>query len=75
MGNNNVQKAREGFEDSFKEGSFYNRQTRDKQHLRSILAALQLRDGTQLLDLGTGSGEWGLVCPFQKQSQKPTTAA
>lgn len=48
--------AKEGFEQSFAAGVFYNRQTQDQQHLDKILSFLPLRDGMHILDLGTGSG-------------------
>ena len=48
--------ARKGFEESFAKGSFYDRQTQDREHLEKILSFLPIRPGMRILDLGTGSG-------------------
>lgn len=53
---NNIEKAKHSFEASFASGTFYNRQTQDKQHLSRILNALEPTDNKKILDLGTGSG-------------------
>jgi SAM-dependent methyltransferase len=52
----NIERARQGFEESFAEAEFYNRQTRDSDHLSKILNVLEIQDGDKILDLGTGSG-------------------
>jgi len=52
----NVEKAKQGFEKSFSENDFYNRQTKDDEHLESILNALKIKNGDRILDFGTGSG-------------------
>ena len=51
-----IEDTRKGFEESFASGSFYNRQTRDADHLERILRFVQIREGMSILDLGTGSG-------------------
>ena len=51
-----IRAAKQGFEQSFASGNFYNRQTQDEQHLQRILALLPLRCGMRILDLGTGTG-------------------
>ena len=52
----NIAKAKKGFETSFSEAEFYNRQTQNTEHLNSILNMLTVQDGNKILDLGTGSG-------------------
>ena len=56
----NVEKSinytRQGFEESFKEETFYNRQTRDDKHLDLILNLIKLNKNQVVLDLGTGNG-------------------
>lgn len=51
-----IEKTKQGFEKSFKEASFYNKQTRDEQHLELILECLDIEPGMRILDLGTGMG-------------------
>lgn len=53
---NSIEATRKGFEQSFKEGSLYNKQTQNDAHLRQILKALNIKPGSKILDLGTGSG-------------------
>lgn len=48
--------TKKGFEESFASGAFYNRQTQDAGHLKSILNFIAIKDGMRILDLGTGSG-------------------
>ena len=51
-----IEATKRGFEESFKEGNYYNKQTQDYKHLNKILDKVTLNDGMKLLDLGTGSG-------------------
>ena len=51
-----IEAARTSFENCFKEGDFYNRQTRDEKHLEKILDTINVSDGMKILDLGCGSG-------------------
>ena len=52
-----IEATKRGFEKSFKEEKFYNKQTQDKEHLNMILDSIKLpQPGMKLLDLGTGSG-------------------
>ena len=51
-----IEKTKQGFEESFKADSFYNKQTRDERHLKLILACLKVEPGMRVLDLGTGTG-------------------
>lgn len=53
---NSIEAAKRGFEASFSDGEFYNKQTRDKKHLNAILEFLPIKSGMRILDLGTGSG-------------------
>lgn len=48
--------TKQGFEHSFSSRDFYNKQTQDEHHLKSILNFLPLEAGIKILDLGTGSG-------------------
>lgn len=54
--NKNIQKTKEGFEKSFSEKIFYERQTKDDSHLELILNIINIKDGERILDLGTGTG-------------------
>ena len=51
-----IEKTKRGFEESFRLGSYYNKQTRDDLHLELILKCVQVKSGMKILDLGTGSG-------------------
>lgn len=48
--------TKQGFEDSFKAGTFYDKQTKDDKHLELILDFVQTEKGMKILDLGTGTG-------------------
>ena len=48
--------TRSGFEESFKEGVFYDKQTKDDLHLESILEFVEIKPGMKVLDLGCGTG-------------------
>lgn len=60
-----IERTKQGFEESFRLGSFYNKQTRDENHLQMILNYIQVIPGMRILDLGTGSGY--LAFPFAKK--------
>lgn len=51
-----IEATRAGFEDSFKEADFYNKQTQDEKHLNDILSLIRANPGMKILDLGCGSG-------------------
>ena len=51
-----IEAARAGFEASFEEADFYNKQTQDEKHLKDILAIINVKPGMKILDLGCGSG-------------------
>lgn len=51
-----IEKTKQGFEESFRLGSYYNKQTRDDMHLERILKCIPVEQGMRILDLGTGSG-------------------
>ena len=52
----NVETTKQCFEESFKESSFYNRQTNDEKHLDMLLRLTAPKPDDMILDLGTGSG-------------------
>ncbi|MGM9937991.1 MAG: class I SAM-dependent methyltransferase, partial [Candidatus Ornithomonoglobus sp.] len=51
-----IEAAKRGFEESFSDGEFYNKQTQDEEHLNAILEFLPIKSGMRILDLGAGSG-------------------
>ncbi len=51
-----IRATKSEFEKSFTEGTFYNKQTQDEEHLKLILDILPIKPGMKILDLGTGSG-------------------
>ena len=51
-----MEQTRAGFEESFAEGAFYNKQTQDEKHLQDIMTMLQVKPEMKILDLGCGSG-------------------
>ena len=52
----NIEKTKQSFEESFRETSYYNKQTNDDRHLELILKYIQAEPGMKILDLGTGLG-------------------
>ena len=60
-----IEKTKKCFEESFRSGSFYNKQTRDEKHLHLILNHIKVRQGMKILDLGTGTGY--LSFPFAER--------
>ena len=63
-----IEKTRQGFEESFKADSFYNKQTQDTNHLEMIMDCLQVKPGMRILDLGTGTGYMSF--PLAKRNQE-----
>lgn len=53
---NSIMATRQGFENSFSSGDFYDKQTQDEKHLERILEFLPFKADIKILDLGTGSG-------------------
>ena len=53
---NSIEATKNSFENSFKEATFYNKQTINDKHLEMILDTLKINPGDKILDLGTGSG-------------------
>lgn len=51
-----ISATKQGFEDIFSSGSFYNKQTQDEQHLKKIIEFLPVKSEMKILDLGTGNG-------------------
>lgn len=51
-----IDATRAGFEASFKEAHFYNKQTQDEKHLKDILSTINVKQGMKILDIGCGSG-------------------
>ena len=60
-----IEKTKQGFEESFRLGLYYNKQTQDTKHLEMILKCVQVESGMRILDLGTGSGY--LAFPFAEK--------
>lgn len=60
-----IEKTKQGFEESFRLGTFYDKQTRDERHLELILKSVPVEQGMKILDLGTGSGY--LAFPFAEK--------
>lgn len=52
----NIERTKREFEQSFKEATFYNRQTNDEKHLEMLIKLSSPASGDTILDLGTGSG-------------------
>ena len=67
MKKNCIEAAKAGFEASFKEADFYNKQTQDEKHLKDILATINVKPGMKILDLGCGSGY--LTFPIAKMNE------
>ena len=67
VGNMSIEAARTGFEASFEEADFYNKQTQDEKHLKDILATINVKTGMKILDLGCGSGY--LTFPIAKGNE------
>jgi len=51
-----INSTRKGFEQSFQEADFYNKQTSDDNHLKLLLDLVNPKENDTILDLGTGSG-------------------
>ena len=51
-----INNTRKGFEKSFADVDFYNRQTHDSGHLKKIFDCVRISKGMRILDLGTGRG-------------------
>ncbi len=51
-----IEQTKQGFEESFRVGAYYNKQTRDDMHLELILSRIQVEAGMKILDLGTVHG-------------------
>lgn len=51
-----IEKTKRCFEESFKSGTYYDKQTQDETHLMLILNAIKVTGGMNILDLGTGTG-------------------
>lgn len=60
--------AKQGFEASFEEAQYYNKQTQDEKHLLAILEAIDVKPGMKILDLGCGSGY--LTFPIAQKNER-----
>lgn len=67
-----IEQTKQGFEESFRVGEYYNKQTRDDMHLELILSYIQVEPGMKILDLGTGSGY--LAFPFAEKYKQVEVA-
>lgn len=54
--NISIEETKHSFEASFQADTFYNKQTKDENHLKMILSFLPIKSGMKILDLGTGTG-------------------
>lgn len=63
--NESIQSAKEGFEKSFLERKFYEKQTVDDSHLNLLLNMVEIKENDTILDLGTGTGY--LAFPLAKK--------
>ena len=62
-----IEATKKSFEESFKETTFYNKQTNDDSHLRDILKFIEIKPNMKVLDLGCGSGY--LTFPMAKENK------
>lgn len=53
---NSIELTRQGFEESFSERQFYEKQTTDDCHLEMLIHMAGIKTGDTVLDLGTGTG-------------------
>lgn len=60
-----IEKTKQGFEDSFKSAAYYDKQTKNENHLELIINFLQVKPEMRILDLGTGTGY--LAFPFAER--------
>lgn len=44
-----IEKTKQGFEESFRLGAYYNKQTRDEKHLEQILNSVPVEQGMKIL--------------------------
>ena len=65
-----IEATKKSFEESFKETTFYNKQTQDESHLRDILKFIEISPKMKVLDLGCGSGY--LTFPIAKENPETT---
>lgn len=65
-----IEATRTGFEASFEEADFYNRQTQDEKHLNDILTTIDIKPEMKILDLGCGSGY--LTFPIATMNENAT---
>lgn len=54
--NESIEATKISFEKSFAERKLYDRQTQDFDHLSKIIGSLNIKTGSKILDLGTGTG-------------------
>jgi ubiquinone/menaquinone biosynthesis C-methylase UbiE len=52
----NIKLVKQGFESSFSEKSFYEKQTIDDNHLSLLINMINAKSGNTIVDLGTGTG-------------------
>lgn len=64
-----INDTRQGFEQSFQEADYYERQTSDDNHLKLLLNLVNPKENDTILDLGTGSG----YIAFPLSEQNPNT--
>ena len=65
-----IESTKKGFEESFKTGTFYNKQTQDQKHLELILNCMNVSPGIKFLISAQGQAIWLFPLPGNILRQK-----